>query len=315
MIDRHTIAATHARIAPFIRRTPIMAVEIEGIAQPVSLKLELLQHTGSFKARGAFANLVGREVPKPGIAAASGGNHGAAAAYAARAMNVPARIFVPAIASPAKVARIRSYGANIEQHGANYFEALANCMAYVEHTGALNIHAYDEEPTLLGQGTLGLEIEKQLPDIDTLLVAVGGGGLIGGIAAWFAGRIKVVGVEPETSNALHAALAAGEIVKVTPSGIAADSLGASYAGKLMFDIARRHVDRVALVTDGSIRRAQAWLWDRTRLVTEPGGAAAMAALLSGSYRPAANERVCVLVCGANTEPETFARSIAGLTSF
>jgi threonine dehydratase len=187
-------------------------------------------------------------------------------------------------------------------------------MAYVEMFGALNVHAYDEEPTLLGQGTLGKEIEEQLPGIDTLLVAVGGGGLIGGIAAWFEGRVKVVGVEPVTSNALHAALAAGKPVKVTPSGIAADSLGASYAGKLMFEIARRHVDHVTLVGDDDIRKAQAWLWDRARLVTEPGGAAAMAAILSGRYRPAADERVCVLVCGANTEPEAFAKSIAGITS-
>ncbi len=313
MIDRETIAATYARIAPFIRRTPVMHVQVPDIEGPVALKLEQLQHTGSFKARGAFANLVGRKVPDIGVAAASGGNHGAAAAYTARRMKFPARIFVPSIASPAKVSRIKSYGAEIVQDGANYYEALANCMSYVKSSGALNIHAYDEEPTLLGQGTVGLEIEEQLPDIDTLLVAVGGGGLIGGIAAWFAGRIKVVGVEPEASNALHAALAAGEPVKITPSGIAADSLGASFAGTLMFGIAKQHVDHVALVSDDAIRRAQAWLWDRARLITEPGGAAAMAALLSGSYRPAAGERVCVLVCGANTEPEAFAKSIAGLT--
>jgi threonine dehydratase len=313
MIDRSTIAATYERIRPFIRRTPVMEIEVPSVAKPVPLKLELLQHTGSFKARGAFANLVGQDIPKQGIAAASGGNHGAAAAYAARRMNVPARIFVPAIASPAKVARIRSYGADIVQDGPTYNEALANCMAYIEKSGALNVHAYDAEPTLLGQGTLGLEIEDQLPDIDTLLVAVGGGGLIGGIAAWFQSRVKIIGVEPETSNALHAALAAGAPVRVSPSGIAADSLGASFAGKLMFDIAQRHVDHVALVSDETIRRAQKFLWDETRLVTEPGGAAAFAALLSGAYRPAADERVAVLVCGANTEPEAFAKSIAGLS--
>jgi len=313
MINRQTIAATREKIAPFIHQTPVMDIGVPGLQNPVSLKLELLQHTGSFKARGAFANLVDRKIPAIGIAAASGGNHGAAAAYAARKMQAKARIFVPAIAAPAKVARIKGYGAEIVQDGTNYYEALANCMAYVEASGALNIHAYDEEPTLLGQGTLGSEMEEQLPHIDTLLVAVGGGGLIGGIAAWFESRIRVVGVEPETSNALHAALAAGKPVRVTPSGIAADSLGASYAGKIMFEIARQHVDHVALVSDNAIRKAQAWLWDSARLVTEPGGAAAMAALLSGAYKPSANERVAVLVCGANTEPEAFARAIADVT--
>jgi threonine dehydratase len=313
MIDRQTIAATHAKIQAFVRRTPVMDVRMKGIARPVALKLELLQHTGSFKARGAFANLVGRKLPEAGIAAASGGNHGAAAAYAARELGVGARIFVPEIASPAKVSRIKSYGAEIVQDGARYDEALKHCMAYVEASGAINVHAYDEEPTLLGQGTLGLEIEEQLPGIDTLLVAVGGGGLIGGIAAWYESRVRVIAVEPETSNALYAAMAAGKPVKVTPSGIAADSLGASFAGNLMFEIAKKHVDHVALVSDLDIRKAQRWLWEETRLVTEPGGAAAMAALLSGRFRPAADERVCVLVCGANTEPEAFAKSISGLT--
>ena len=182
------------------------------IARPVALKLELFQHTASFKARGAFANLAGRKIPEVGIAAASGGNHGAAAAYAAREFGVPARIFVPLLASPAKVARIRSYGADIVQDGPTYYEALDKCMAYVAQSGALNVHAYDEEPTLLGQGTLGLEIEEQVPDLDTLLVAVGGGGLIGGIAAWFHGKVKIVAVEPETCNSLHAAMMAGEPV-------------------------------------------------------------------------------------------------------
>jgi threonine dehydratase len=314
MITREAIAETHRRIAPHVRRTPVMDIAVAGIARPAALKLELFQHTASFKARGAFANLTSRSIPAAGVAAASGGNHGAAVAFAARAFGIPARIFVPEFAPPAKVQRIRSYGADIVQQGAHYYEALANCMAHVESSGALNIHAYDEEPTLLGQGTLGKEIEEQLPELDTLLVAVGGGGLIGGIAAWFASRVKVVGIEPETCNTLHAALAAGEPVKIAPSGVAVDSLGASFAGKLVFDIARRHVDHVALVGDDDIRAAQRWLWENVRLVTEPGGATSFAALLSGAYRPAAGERVCALICGANTELETFAKIIAAVPS-
>jgi threonine dehydratase len=311
MISRADIERTATRIGRHIRRTPVIDIDLPQVSRPVALKLELFQHTASFKARGAFANLAGRQIPAPGIAAASGGNHGAAAAYAAREFGVPARIFVPMLASPAKVARIRSYGAAIDQDGPTYYEALDKCMAYVAQSGALNVHAYDEEATLLGQGTVGLEIEEQVPGLDTLLVAVGGGGLIGGIAAWFHGKVKVVAVEPETCNALHAAMAAGEPIRVTPSGIAADSLGASLAGKLMFPIAREYVDSVALVSDADIRAAQRHLWESLRLVTEPGGAAAFAALLSCSYRPSDGERVGVLICGGNTEPETFAKVIAG----
>jgi threonine dehydratase len=308
-ITRQKIAETAALIAPYIRHTPVIDIAIEGIAKPVTLKLEMLQHTGSFKARGAFANLVAQEMPAAGIAAASGGNHGAAAAFAAQRFGVKARIFVPSISAPAKVARIASYGAEVIQDGANYYSALENCLRYVAQSGALNIHAYDEPPTLLGQGTLGLEIESQVPDLDTLLAAVGGGGLIGGIAAAHENRIKVIGVEPATCNALHASLAAGERVYVTPSGIAADSLGASSVGSLMFSLARSYVDDAVLVSDTEIRAAQAWLWHGLRLVTEPGGATAFAALLSGAYKPEADERVGVVLCGANTDPETFARAI------
>lgn len=306
-IDRETITEAARRIAPFIRRTPIIDIRFDGLTRPVTLKLELLQHTGSFKARGAFNNLVGRTIPAAGIAAASGGNHGAAVAYAAQSLGVKARIFVPEIASPAKLARIASYGAEIVRKGANYYEAVAGCDAHVAATGALNVHAYNEEPTLQGQGTLARELEEQAPDLDTLLVAVGGGGLIGGIAAWYESRIKVVGVEPQTCNALHAALAAGRPVKVAPSGVAADSLGASFAGSLMFPIAQRHVDRVVLVGDDDIRAAQRHLWQNLQLVTEPGGAAAFAALLSGSYNPERDERVGVLLCGANTSMEAFGK--------
>lgn len=306
-IDRDSISSAARRIAPYIRRTPVMDIYLGNGQLPVTLKLELLQHSGSFKPRGAFNNLVGRDPSGPGVAAASGGNHGAAVAYAARALGHRAKIFVPEIASPAKVARIASYGAEIVQKGANYYEALALCDAHVESTGALSIHAYDAEATLQGQGTLAREIEDQSPDLDTLLVAVGGGGLIGGIAAWYQSSVKIVGVEPETCNALHAALVAGKPVAVKPSGIAADSLGSTFAGAVMFPIAKAHIDHVVLVSDDAIHEAQRHLWKTAQLVSEPGGAAAFAALLSGVYRPEKDERVGVVICGANTTMDSFGK--------
>ena len=304
-VNRATIIEAATRIAPFIRKTPILHITTPGIEKPVCLKLELFQHTGSFKPRGAFNNLVGAQIPKAGVAAASGGNHGAAVAYAAKSLNIPARIFVPSISSPAKVARIAAYGATIVQEGANYQEAVLLCEDYVRKCDALNIHAYNTEATLNGQGTLGRELEEQAPELDTILVAVGGGGLIGGIASWYQLKSKVVGVEPETCNCLSAALASGNAITIKPSGLAADSLGASSAGTLMFPIAQEYVSRVALVSDEDIRNAQRYLWTNAQIVTEPGGAAAFAALLSGSYKLERNERVGVIVCGANTPLETF----------
>jgi threonine dehydratase len=226
-VSRATIIEAATRIASFIRKTPIMHIAAPGIEKSVCLKLELFQHTGSFKPRGAFNNLVGAKIPNAGVAAASGGNHGAAVAYAAKSLNIPARIFVPGISSPAKVARIAAYGATIVQEGANYQEAVLLCEDYVRKCDALNIHAYNTEATLNGQGTLGRELEEQAPELDTILVAVGGGGLIGGIASWYQSKSKIIGVEPETCNCLHAALAAGDAVTIKPSGLAADSLGAS----------------------------------------------------------------------------------------
>ena len=304
-VNRATIIEAATRIAPFIRKTPILHITTPGIEKPVCLKLELFQHTGSFKPRGAFNNLVGAQIPKAGVAAASGGNHGAAVAYSAKSLNIPARIFVPSISSPAKVARIAAYGATIVQEGANYQEAVLLCEDYVRKCDALNIHAYNTEATLNGQGTLGRELEEQAPELDTILVAVGGGGLIGGIASWYQLKSKVVGVEPETCNCLSAALASGNAITIKPSGLAADSLGASSAGTLMFPIAQEYVSRVALVSDEDIRNAQRYLWTNAQIVTEPGGAAAFAALLSGSYKLERNERVGVIVCGANTPLETF----------
>ena len=303
-ISRDRIAATERVIRPHIRRTPTITVDAAdfGLASaPLALKLELLQHSGSFKARGAFANLLLRDVPAAGVVAASGGNHGAAVAYAAHRLGVPATIFVPAIASEAKKDRIREAGARLVVAGERYADALAASETHVVETGALPIHAFEAAETLLGQGTLGLEIEVDTPRIDTLLVAVGGGGLIGGIAAWFAGRVKVVAVESDGAPTLHAAFAAGRPVDAPTGGIAADSLAPRQVGQLMFPIARAYVaPEVVLVTDDEIRAAQRMLWSDLRLVTEPGGAAAFAALASGRYQPTSGERVAVLLCGGNT---------------
>ena len=305
MITRDAITRAAARITNHVRRTPVVSVTVEGVELPVTLKLELLQHAGSFKSRGAFNTLLQARVGHGGVATASGGNHGAAVAYASRQLGHKARIFVPEISSPAKVSRIASYGADVVQKGANYSEALALCEAWIATSGATSVHAYDAEATLEGQGTLGRELEEQAPGLDTLLVAVGGGGLIGGIAAWYQSGVKIVGVEPQTCNTLHAAMAAGERVAVKPSGLATDSLGASTVGKLMFEIAKDHIAQVTLISDDDIRNAQRHLWREMQLVTEPGGAAAFAALLSGAYKPEKDERVGVVVCGANTSMDVF----------
>ena len=301
-IDRESIARTCQLIRPHVRRTPLVEVDgadfgLNGV--PLAFKLELLQHAGSFKPRGAFANLLMREVPEVGVVAASGGNHGAAVAFAARKLGKPARIFVPRVASPAKIERIRGYGADLVVTGERYDEALEASNAWAAQSGALVVHAYDRVETILGQGSVGLEFEEQAPGLDTLLVAVGGGGLIGGIAAWYSGRIRLVGVEPEAAPTLTRALEAGHPVDSEAGGIAADSLAPKRVGELMFPLAQAYVDRVLLVSDEAIQAAQASLWNVLRIAAEPGGAAALAALLSGRYQPKAGERVGVLVCGGN----------------
>jgi len=272
----------------------------------VVLKLELLQHSGSFKVRGAFTNLLTRKIPVVGVVAASGGNHGVAVAYAAMRLGVPAKIFLPTVSSPAKVARIRASGADLAIVGDLYAEALAASEAWIAQSGALPVHAFDQPETLLGQGTLGMEFAEQAT-VDTVLVSVGGGGLIGGMAAWFAGSVKLIGVEPELAPTLTKALEAGRPVDAPAGGIAADSLAPRRVGELMFPIAKAHVARVALVSDEAIRRAQDALWATVRIVAEPGGAAAFAALLSGAYTPAAGERVGVVVCGGNSTAVDFGR--------
>ncbi|MBZ9796471.1 threonine/serine dehydratase [Mesorhizobium sp. ES1-4] len=307
-VTRERIAAMEPRIRPYIRHTPVLRVDMADFDRPpmaVDLKLECLQHSGSFKARGAFTNLLERPVPEAGVVAASGGNHGAAVAYAAMRLGHKATIFVPEVSPQAKLDRIRGYGADLVVGGARYAEALAASERFAEETGALQIHAFNQEETLVGQGTLGLEIESDLPDIDTLLIAVGGGGLIGGIAAWYAGRIRIVAVEPEGAPTLHRALEAGHPVDAPAEGVAADSLAPKRVGEMMFPIAEAFVERSILVSDDDIIAAQKALWNRVRIISEPGGAAAFAAILSGRYMPASGERVAVLVCGANANPANF----------
>jgi threonine dehydratase len=310
LIDRERISATEQIIRPHIRRTPL--IEADGVdfgvdSVHLTFKLELFQHSGSFKARGAFANLLLRTIPQAGVVAASGGNHGAAVAFAANKLGVPAKIFVPTVASSEKIERIRGYGADLVVTGDCYAEALAASERWAAESGALTVHAYDQPETLLGQGCVGLEFEQQSPDLDSLLVAVGGGGLIGGVASWHENRIKIVGVEPEAAPTLHNALQAGHPIDSPAGGIAADSLAPKQVGALMFPIAQKFVSGVTLVTDGAILQAQQALWKVLRIVAEPGGAAAFAAILSGRYKPQAGERVGVLVCGGNTTAVDFAR--------
>ena len=301
MIDRKSVAAAAERISPYVRRTPVIQGDF-GYGGKASLKLELLQHAGSFKPRGAFNRLLTAVLPPAGVIAASGGNHGAAVAYAARSVGVVAEIFVPAGTPAAKVARIASYGARVVQGGETYAEALVASRDRQAETGALEVHAYDHEAVLAGQGTVGREFEQDAPDLTHILVAAGGGGLIGGVAAWYAGGAAIVSVEPEGCPALHDALRAGEPVNAPVGGLAADSLGARQVGALMFPIAQRFVSQAVLVADDSILATQRLLWDRFRLVAEPGGATALAALLSGRFVAPAGAVVGVVVCGANTDP-------------
>ena len=304
MISRQDIDAAATRIFPHIRQTPVLRLDMAafGLPCPIVLKLELLQHTGSFKPRGAFNRMLSVPLPDAGVIAASGGNHGAAVAYAARALGVRAEIFVPATTPQAKLDRIAAYGARVVQAGAMYSEALDASRARQAVTGALEIHAYDHADVLAGQGTIGRELERDAPELTHLLVATGGGGLIGGIAAWYASAIQVISVEPEGCPSLHDALAAGRPVVAPVGGLAADALGARQVGDEMFAVARQHVAQAVLVKDDAIRAAQRALWDSCRLIAEPGGATALAALLSGVFVPPVGAVIGVLVCGANTDP-------------
>ena len=303
-LSHERIQATERIIRPYIRRTPIL--ELDGAdfgldSIRIVLKLELFQHAGSFKARGAFTNMLTRAVPKAGVVAASGGNHGAAVAFAAMKLGKPATIFVPSVASPAKLDRIRSYGAELVIAGDRYADSLEASHAWTARSGAMPIHAYEGDETLLGQGTLGLELEEQDPKLDSLLVAVGGGGLIGGVAAWYRDRLKLIAVEPTEAPTLNLALSAGRPVDSPAGGIAADSLAPRQVGQQMFPIAQQFVNDSILVSDDEIVAAQKRLWETVRIAAEPGGATAFAGLLSGRYKPERGERVGVIVCGGNTD--------------
>jgi threonine dehydratase len=293
-----------------VRRTPMLALEEKafGTNAKIFFKLECLQHTGSFKPRGAFNCILSSSVPAAGVIAASGGNHGAAVAYAAQKLGYQAEIFVPAVAPANKVERLRQYGAAINLIGNDYAEALAASKERAAQTGALGIHAYDDERVLAGQGTLGMELEEQVRGLDSVLIAVGGGGLIGGVAAWYQDRVRIISVEPERAPSLQKALGAGHPVDVETGGVASDSLGARRVGELMFPIAQKFVSESLLVSDEQILEAQRALWQQLRLIAEPGGATAFAALLSGVYKPRPGERVGVVLCGSNADLEKFPHS-------
>ena len=353
-VDHATIASTYERIRPHVRRTPVISVDAADFgleSRPLVFKLELLQHTGSFKPRGALASLLSLPIPSAGVVAASGGNHGLAVAFAARKLGVRATIFVPGVAAATKRERIREMGADLVIAGDRYADALAASRDFAATSGALEIHAYDQPTTLLGQGSVALEIEQQCsgtfgapdrsrvpegsgaagstrilgisgapdksgdfdssgaldrpPGLDTILVAVGGGGLIGGMAAWFEGRTRLIAVEPRAAPTLYRALEAGKPVDAEAGGIAADSLAPRQVGALMFPLAQKYVDRCVLVEDEAIRAAQRALWRVMRVAAEPGGSAAFAALLSGAYKPIPGERVGIVLCGANTDAVSF----------
>ena len=316
VISRDDIRGTYDTIRPFIRRTPVLRVDLSeldpgGTPLPaVTLKLEQLQCAGSFKVRGAFANLLLRDVPAAGVVAASGGNHGVAVAYAAHRRGVPARIFVPTVSAPAKMERIRQLGAELVVTGERYADALAAAQAWVESSGAMSVHAFDQRETLLGQGTLALELAGQALEmgpemgraLDTVLVPVGGGGLIGGIAAWFAGTVRVIGVEPDGAPTLTRARAEGRPADAPAEGVAADALAPRRVGELVFPITQAYVEDVALVDDVSILAAQRALWQAARIAAEPAASVGIAALLSGAYKPAPGEHVAVVISGANMAP-------------
>ncbi len=301
------VAAVAERIRPYVRCTPVIALDRADFGLPggpLTLKLEQLQHSGSFKARGAFANLLLRDVPAAGVAAASGGNHGAAVAYAAGVLGVPARIFVPEVSSAAKVSRIRAYGADLVVEGATYSDALAVSQRWIAASGAMPVHAFNQVETVLGAGTLGLELGRQAPQADVVLAAVGGGGLLSGIATALAGRVRVIGVEPEGAPTMTAALAARPADAATGS-VAVDSLAPRRVGGLTFSVVSQRVHDIVLVSDDAILRAQQALWDKLRLVAEPGGCAALAAVMSGRYVPGPGESVAIVISGANTTAVNF----------
>lgn len=308
MPTQDDIRAAAGRIAPHVRRTPVirLAPAETGLDAPLALKLEQLQVTGSFKPRGAFNRLLSSRVPAAGVVAASGGNHGLAVAHAAQVLRAKAEIFVPEITPEAKRARIAATGATLTVGGAAYDQARQASEARAAETGALIVHAYDQEEVLAGQGTVGLEFEEDAPELTHVLVAAGGGGLYGGIASWYDGRVEMVIVEPDECPTLFVAGMTQQPMDVPSGGIAADSLGARRVGNLAFEIMMRQGGRCVVVKDDAIRAAQRWLWDRLRIVAEPGGATALAAILCGAWVPPKGGLAGVVVCGANCDPGSVA---------
>jgi len=311
VISRDDIRGAYEAIRPFIRHTPVIQADLSDLdlsraALRVTLKLEQLQCSGSFKVRGAFTNLLLRDVPAAGVVAASGGNHGVAVAYAANRRGVPAKIFVPTVSAPAKMERIRSLGADLVVTGERYAAALAAAQAWNQDSGAMSVHAYDQRETILGQGTVALELAGDLAlagsDVDTVLVPVGGGGLIAGTAAYFAGAVRVIGVESNGTPSLNNARSSGQPVDAPAEGVAADALGAGRVGELVFPITQSFVEDVVLVDDASILAAQRGLWQALRIAAEPAACVGVAALLTGAYKPAPGERVAVVISGANMAP-------------
>lgn len=300
-VGREDVGHALDRVRLRVRRTPVIEVVVEG--RRVALKLELLQHTGSFKPRGAFNRVLGAEaIPPTGVIAASGGNHALAVAYVARELGVPAEVFVPEVSPPVKVAAIRSLGATVRVAGALYHDALVASQQRASETGALQVHAYDHPLTVAGQGTMAAEISEQVPDVTEVLVAVGGGGLISGAAAWFSNGVAVLAVEPAGSPAYNRALEAGAPVDVEIDSVASDSLGARSIGAIPWSVLQRRPPESLLVGDDAIRSAQRWLWTNLKLVVEPGGATAFAAVLDGAHVPEPDGSTVVVVCGANTDP-------------
>jgi len=312
-LNREDVAAATRRFSQghsaFLLRTPLWKLPGAALGLPcaeVWLKLEHLQVGGSFKARGMLNRLLANTIPAGGVIVASGGNAGIATAAAAQALGVRCEVFVPTVSSPMKQARLRELGAQVVVTGAVYAEALEACLARQKTTGALLTHAYDQPEVVAGAGTLAQEIEEQGGRPDSVLVSVGGGGLIAGIATWFADDVRVIALEPELAPTLHNARQAGEPVDVAVSGIAADSLGAKRIGAIAWDVTQRHVKDSLLLPDAAIREAQLRLWKQMKLAVEPAAALGLAALQTGAYQPRADEKVCLVLCGANLDPATLA---------